>query len=140
MPRSRLFGGLAAIAALLAAGAAGASELVYRPVNPNFGGNPLNGGFLLGTAQAQNSQDSRGSGFRRPTALEQFTETLQRRLLGDVARNISDLIFGPDALNFGEIAVQDTLITFERIGDQVAITIVDQLTGEQTQISLPVVN
>jgi curli production assembly/transport component CsgF len=30
-----------------------ASEMVYHPVNPTFGGNPLNGSFLLSTAQAQ---------------------------------------------------------------------------------------
>ena len=32
---------------------ANASEMVYHPVNPTFGGNPLNGSFLLSTAQAQ---------------------------------------------------------------------------------------
>lgn len=30
-----------------------ASEQIYRPVSPTFGGNPLNGNFLLSTAQAQ---------------------------------------------------------------------------------------
>lgn len=30
-----------------------ASELVYHPISPSFGGNPLNGSFLLSTAQAQ---------------------------------------------------------------------------------------
>jgi len=30
-----------------------ASEIVYHPVSPTFGGNPLNGSFLLSTAQAQ---------------------------------------------------------------------------------------
>jgi curli production assembly/transport component CsgF len=30
-----------------------ASEMVYHPVSPAFGGNPLNGTFLLSTAQAQ---------------------------------------------------------------------------------------
>jgi curli production assembly/transport component CsgF len=30
-----------------------ASEMVYHPVSPTFGGNPLNGSFLLSTAQAQ---------------------------------------------------------------------------------------
>jgi curli production assembly/transport component CsgF len=30
-----------------------ASEMVYHPVTPTFGGNPLNGTFLLSTAQAQ---------------------------------------------------------------------------------------
>jgi curli production assembly/transport component CsgF len=30
-----------------------ATEQVYRPVSPTFGGNALNGTFLLSTAQAQ---------------------------------------------------------------------------------------
>lgn len=33
--------------------AAVASEIVYHPVNPTFGGNPLNGTPLLSQAQAQ---------------------------------------------------------------------------------------
>jgi curli production assembly/transport component CsgF len=46
------------IAALVAIGVeastpAFASEMVYHPVSPTFGGNPLNGSFLLSTAQAQ---------------------------------------------------------------------------------------
>src|SRR5450830_1880011 len=32
---------------------ASATEQVYHPVSPTFGGNPLNGNFLLSTAQAQ---------------------------------------------------------------------------------------
>jgi curli production assembly/transport component CsgF len=35
------------------AGSASATQLVYQPTNPNFGGNPLNGSYLLTTAQAQ---------------------------------------------------------------------------------------
>jgi curli production assembly/transport component CsgF len=30
-----------------------ASQLVYHPINPSLGGNPLNGTALLATAQAQ---------------------------------------------------------------------------------------
>jgi Type VIII secretion system (T8SS), CsgF protein len=30
-----------------------ASEMIYRPQNPNFGGNSLNGTFLLQQAQSQ---------------------------------------------------------------------------------------
>jgi curli production assembly/transport component CsgF len=41
------------IAAVLVSASASASEQVYRPVSPTFGGNPLNGSFLLSTAQAQ---------------------------------------------------------------------------------------
>jgi hypothetical protein len=58
---------LAAISAagLIAAmtGQAFAGELVYRPINPNFGGDPLNGNYILGTAQAQQEGGGGGSGF-----------------------------------------------------------------------------
>ena len=42
---------IVAIAAI--AGAASASQLVYKPVNPSFGGDPLNGSWLLSQASAQ---------------------------------------------------------------------------------------
>ena len=38
-----------------------ASELVYHPVNPTFGGNPLNGAPLLSQAQAQGEGVKSGS-------------------------------------------------------------------------------
>ena len=46
---------LLASAAILsvAPGAALAGQLLYTPVNPSFGGNPLNGPNLLNSAQAQ---------------------------------------------------------------------------------------
>lgn len=45
--------GLAAIGAVAFCAAASATEQVYHPVNPTFGGNPFNGSFLLQTAQTQ---------------------------------------------------------------------------------------
>ncbi|CCE06469.1 conserved exported hypothetical protein [Bradyrhizobium sp. STM 3843] len=48
--------------AYAAAGAAAvASEIVYHPVNPTFGGSPLNGSFLLSQAQAQGEGVKSGS-------------------------------------------------------------------------------
>ncbi|MGV7032163.1 curli assembly protein CsgF [Methylobacterium symbioticum] len=44
---------LSAACGAAAALPAAATEQVYRPVSPTFGGNPLNGTFLLSTAQAQ---------------------------------------------------------------------------------------
>jgi curli production assembly/transport component CsgF len=54
------------IAAIVAIGVsasapASASEMVYHPVNPTFGGNPLNGTFLLSTAQAQGEGTKSGA-------------------------------------------------------------------------------
>jgi curli production assembly/transport component CsgF len=47
--------------AILASAPAIASEMVYHPVNPTFGGNPLNGSFLLQQAQAQGEGVKSGS-------------------------------------------------------------------------------
>tara|TARA_Y100000815_G_scaffold181594_1_gene165526 strand:- start:15975 stop:16283 length:309 start_codon:yes stop_codon:yes gene_type:complete len=46
---------LAIAIAVTSIGTAYASELVYRPINPTFGGDPLNGNWLLsqGTSQTE---------------------------------------------------------------------------------------
>jgi curli production assembly/transport component CsgF len=55
-----------AISAIIALAAsapefASASEIVYHPVNPTFGGNPQNGSFLLSQAQGQGEGVKSGS-------------------------------------------------------------------------------
>lgn len=51
--KTRLHSLLAAAFVLpLLAGSATAGQLIYTPVNPSFGGNPLNGSYLLQQAQA----------------------------------------------------------------------------------------
>lgn len=52
---------LAATLMLAASGAADASEIVYRPINPSFGGDPLNGNWLLSQASAQGEGASSSS-------------------------------------------------------------------------------
>jgi curli production assembly/transport component CsgF len=58
--RSRTIAAIIAIG-IPASGPALASEMVYHPVNPTFGGNPLNGSFLLSTAQAQGEGTKSGA-------------------------------------------------------------------------------
>ena len=48
------------IAGVLLSGSALATEQVYRPVSPTFGGNALNGNFLLSTAQVQGNGTKSG--------------------------------------------------------------------------------
>jgi curli production assembly/transport component CsgF len=43
----------AVVGSIFFSASAFATEQVYHPVSPTFGGNPLNGSFLLSTAQAQ---------------------------------------------------------------------------------------
>jgi len=54
LQNSRLQATLAAAAAWpLLSMPAMAGQLIYTPVNPSFGGNPLNGSYMLQSAQAQ---------------------------------------------------------------------------------------
>ncbi|NOJ47660.1 curli assembly protein CsgF [Bradyrhizobium archetypum] len=48
------------VASIVLSAPASATEQVYRPVSPTFGGNPLNGNFLLSTAQAQGNGTKSG--------------------------------------------------------------------------------
>jgi curli production assembly/transport component CsgF len=56
-----LIAAVAAFGAMSQVTAAAASELVYHPVNPTFGGNPANGSNLLAEAQAQGNGVKSGS-------------------------------------------------------------------------------
>ncbi|KRR03119.1 curli assembly protein CsgF [Bradyrhizobium valentinum] len=58
---SRLLISLAGlVAGLVLSTSASATEQIYRPVSPTFGGNALNGNFLLSTAQAQGNGTKSG--------------------------------------------------------------------------------
>ena len=63
-----------------------ATEIVYQPINQSFGGNPLNGNYLLSNASAQDDNEkpgSRGSADLRAqrSDLDQFNDLLQRSIL-----------------------------------------------------------
>ena len=121
------------ILALLALGATAiGSELVYQPVNPNFGGNPLNGSHLLGNAQAQNDYkdpEASSSGYERPSDLERLTSSLQSRLL-------SQLLADVGAGNEGSIVTEDFAINIVDNQGILSIIIEDVNTGEITQIEV----
>ena len=123
------------VSALVCSSTASADQLVYRPVNPNFGGNPLNGNYLLqnGTAQRQFTAPR-----RRTPAIEEFAEDLQRTLLRRVAREIADAILGEEAKDSGTFTIGETRIDFNRVNDQVEIRIEDPAADGITTISVPV--
>ena len=116
---------------LVACGVA-ASELVYQPVNPNFGGNPLNGSYLLGNAQAQNDYkdpEARSSTFERPSELERLTSSLQSRLLSQLLADVGEG-------NEGSIVTDDFAINIVDDQGVLSILIEDINTGEVTQIEV----
>ena len=127
---------------------ANASELVYTPINPSFGGNPLNGNFLLGKAQAQNKHKANLS---KKSYAEKFQESLERAYINKMVREITDLAFGetcdvatdtecdPSIFNEDSIFTSgDYLIEIITSNtDSITVQITNSLSGEVTIIEVP---
>ena len=113
-----------------------ASDMVYTPVNPSFGGNPFNSAHLLGIANSINKyKDPNAVNSQDPA--QQFLRTLQSRLLSSLATQITDLIFGPNAQESGTIRFGDQVIEFVRSLDSVTLTITNLADGTTTEIVVP---
>jgi len=118
-----------------------AAELVYEPVNPNFGGSPLNGSFLLNEAQAQNdfTDPNAPSSLRtETTALDRFNDSLERLVLSRITSSLSGSLFGPDGeLVPGVLETQDFSILIVDLGDgTLRITTTDKNTGDSTSFDI----
>lgn len=122
---------------LLWCGAACATELVYVPVNPNFGGSPLNGPSLLAGASATNKHGDKGglgsSGLNQ-SPLAQFNQTLERMVLSQLASSATSKLMGPDGkLVPGSFSTENFIITVTDLGGGVLrVTTTDKTTGAIT--------
>lgn len=124
------------LALLGSAGSACASDLVYTPINPSFGGNPFNSQHLLGIANAINQyRDPATANASDPT--QQFLRTLQGRLLSSLAGQIDELIFGENAQPTGLVRFGDQEVSFVRGADSVTLNIADLTNGTSTEIIIP---
>jgi curli production assembly/transport component CsgF len=126
------------VAAIAAPACAG--TLVYTPTNPSFGGNPLNGATLLGTAQAQNqhlpSTNSTGSsGSAALTPGQIFAQQLTSQLYASLANKITTAIFGQNAAQSGTFSFEGTTITYFNDGTNIHISINDGQTT--TTVTVP---
>lgn len=123
----------AAIALLIATPVlASAGELVYQPINPSFGGDPFVGSYLLGKAQAQDTNTDPNARRAEPTsATERLIQSLESRLISQL---ISDVSRGEvqegsfDSNEFG-VVVSDS-------SGELVVRVVDKVTGDVTEISV----
>lgn len=124
-----------------------AQDLVYTPINPSFGGNPLNSSHLLGIANAQREATARdaddGTGFgsgssdEGSTQAELFVRQLEGRLLSALAGQVTEAIFGTNPQESGTVTFGTTTVTFTRTTDSITLVIVDSLDGTVTEIVVP---
>lgn len=127
---------IAAAALLAGVGAADAGSLVYQPVNPSFGGSPLNGSWMMQQGQAQNLHNkSNSGGYKAPTPGEMFAQQLTSQIYSSLANQITKAIFGDNAQTSGSYSFGGTQISFVRVGAEVQITIFDGTTT--TTVAVP---
>ncbi len=88
VPHCRLLSAFAIACAVLA-GPSFATEMIYTPMNPSFGGNPNNAAGLLAQANAQNK-------YKAPekSGLESFNDNLQRAILSRLQSQALNNLFG----------------------------------------------
>jgi len=75
-----------------------ATEIIHRFESPSFGGNPLNGSFLLNQAEGQNNHKDPATATSKTAAtpktqIELFKDSLQRAILNQVSRSTTQNLF-----------------------------------------------
>jgi curli production assembly/transport component CsgF len=123
---------VAAFITLTATDAVWAGSIIYTPTNPSFGGNPLNGSWLLQQGQAQNDyaqkqqqQQTTGASL---TPGQVFAQQLKSQLYSSLANKITEAIFGANAQTSGTFSFEGTTITYQLVGGNIQITINDGQT------------
>ena len=137
---------------------AGATELDHRFINPAFGGNPLNGTYLLNSAQAQNTFKPPTPSPTNPTNtsnpgttpatsaaqsnLDSFKSSLERTVLNKLSQNITNQLFpstgaGAGSIQTGSYTVGDYVIDVNTASGGVNVTISDVIAGASTSIFIP---
>ena len=120
-----------------------AQDLVYKPINPSFGGDPFYSSHLLGIAEIDRPDPPQDDLFGPGgdgglTQADFFVRQLESRILSRLSQDITDKIFGPDADASGEFRFQGTTIAFETLLDgTVFIRIIDTANGGETTIEVP---
>src|SRR5690606_6631574 len=111
------------------------SSDLYTPVNPNFGGNPMNYSGLLASANAQNQFDDKNNLFNS-SLLDNFSETVKRQILSQLSRKLFDDNEDLSNLESGTFEIGGLIISIDDTRTGTVIRIIDNETGEVTEIIL----
>lgn len=114
-----------------------ASDLVYVPNNPSFGGNPNNAAGLLASAGATKKhieKAAKGSSPMGQTPLEQFNQTLERNVVSQLASAATSKLMGSGGkLIPGTLSTSNFTITIlDMGGGALQVSTTDKMTGAIT--------
>lgn len=129
----------AALIMALFCGTAAASELIYEPTNPSFGGDPLNSSHLYQGAEIANTftDSSLDSLFQEDTAADEFAAALQSTLIAGAAGQIADAIFETGAPTSGTFMLDGATVSYNTVGGNVVININDGVSTSTLTIPVP---
>ncbi len=117
-----------------------AQQLVYTPVNPNFGGYYYNGTQLLAEAQAEKKFTASSSSAYNPYSnnpLDNFQSTLNNAILSQLSQKIISQVFGENTLNKGHYEFGNYNVDINPQNDGIHINIQDNSNGGQTSVIVP---
>ncbi|MEC5165919.1 curli production assembly/transport component CsgF [Flavobacterium sp. PL11] len=114
-----------------------AQALVYKPVNPAFGGDTFNYQWLMSSAENQNKFKDKIPEKVQKTDLEKFKESLNSQLLGQISSLLYKQQFGTNGLSEGSYTFGSYSIDIYPTSEGLSLNILDTKTGEQTQIIIP---
>lgn len=126
------------IAAASVSAPAVATELIYYPRNPSFGGNPLYGNVLLNSALATKTHTDPGLddalALEEKKPLDQFNEALERQVVNRLTTAATSKIIGPNGnLIPGNLETDNFIINIADMGNgMLNVTTTDKLTGATT--------
>ncbi|WP_299180102.1 curli assembly protein CsgF [uncultured Chryseobacterium sp.] len=115
-------------------------QLVYKPVNPAFGGDTFNYQWLLSSANAQNQFDEKNdlrSLLDDIEDMDSFAESLNRQILSELSRKLFEDQFGEGSLQPGNYLFGSLYLQVVTTSQGLMISILDTNTGEQSEIVIP---
>jgi curli production assembly/transport component CsgF len=113
-------------------------DLVYRPINPAFGGDTFNYQWLLSSAQEQNDYKEKNElSLLDDDPLKQFEQDLNRQILSQLSRRLVTDVFGEEGLKDGTFSLGGFEIEISNNLDGVHINILNINNGSETSIIVP---
>jgi curli production assembly/transport component CsgF len=115
-----------------------AQDLVYKPINPAFGGDTFNYQWLLSAAEAQNVfKAANTNAIQQKSQLQLFTDNLNNQLLGQVSNSLFQKQFGTNGISPGSYVFGSLSVDIYPSNLGLVVNILDTTTGEQTQVVVP---
>ena len=113
-------------------------DLVYKPISPFFGGDAFNYQQIIASVTAQNEFTEEEDTQRDvPTALENFTNSLNNRLLSSLSQSLFQQQLGDANLTVGTYTFGDLVVEITPGTNGLNVSILNITNGEQTQITIP---